>query len=289
MNSPKLIPLVVVLVLALLPSSPTLSENLARMRSGWVAVAPMQEARRGHSMVELPAGRSGRSRVIVIGGYDRDPVADNANANSLASCEIYDPYSNTWSYAAPHPLAAGFRWAVALNNGMVLVAGGWNSQGGNVPSAELTASHLYDPRTDRWITTGSLPRAAVNPHAFMRAVILRNGQVLIAGGAFHRDDDPELVVSRLSFVFTLNDRHPERSHWDYTRRASTHQISLMSDARTTSALLLLDNGRVLNVGGLNPIVDGVYAATNTSDLFDPRTGSWTRMAPMPPVFGLAGC
>ena len=134
----------------------------------------MSQARLGHAMVELPSGpnalglSSGPGKVMVIGGFDSEPLdVGIVPANPLASCEIYDPTTNTWTPAAPHPVAAGWRWAVVLRNGMVLVAGGWSNA--NV-DLFTTSSHLYDPKTNTWIATQPLPIGITNPHGFMRAI-----------------------------------------------------------------------------------------------------------------------
>jgi hypothetical protein len=69
----------------------------------------MSVARLGHAMVELPQGpnalglSTGPGKVMVIGGFDSEPDAPHTPANPLASCEIYDPTTNTWTAAAPHP------------------------------------------------------------------------------------------------------------------------------------------------------------------------------------------
>jgi hypothetical protein len=44
---------------------------------------------------------------MAIGGYERDPF--DPSVEPLASSEIYDPTTNTWTAAAPHPVAAGSR------------------------------------------------------------------------------------------------------------------------------------------------------------------------------------
>jgi Kelch motif/Galactose oxidase, central domain len=103
---------------------------------------------------------------MVIGGFDSEPLdVPHVPANPLASCEIYDPMTNTWTIAAPHPVSAGWRWAAALSNGMILVAGGSKSL-----TSVVASSHLYDPKTNTWIATQPLPVATTNPHAFMRAI-----------------------------------------------------------------------------------------------------------------------
>src|SRR5207244_2508581 len=63
--------------------------------------------------------------------------------------------------------------ATLLNNGLVLIAGGYNNGTGSVTSAEL-----YNPATGTFTLTGSLNTARY-VHA---ATLLNNGMVLIAGG-----------------------------------------------------------------------------------------------------------
>jgi hypothetical protein len=255
----------------------------------WGAVASMHQSRLGHAMIELPSGpnglglSTGAGKVMVIGGFDSEPLAyPSVPANPLASCEIYDPATGTWTFAAPHPVPGGWRWATVLSNGMVLVAGGTQT----LP-ATFASSHLYDPRTDRWIETRPLPIGTNNPHAFMHPVVLPNGQVLIAGGEDANSVvGTELLHSRSSYLFTLNEKHPAQSSWDYTRTLNG-EITQMPEARTTSALLLMRDGRVLNAGGLGPAFQGNVAATNTASIYDPQTGRWRSATPMPPVLGLA--
>jgi hypothetical protein len=265
----------------------------AQQGSGWTAVTPMSVARLGHSMVELPPGKNalglstGAGKVMVIGGFDSEPLdVPHVPANPLASCEIYDPTTNTWTTAAPHPVSAGWRVVAVLSNGMVLVAGGAKSL-----TSVLASSHLYDPKTNAWIATQPLPVAMTNPHAFMRAIVLPNGQVLIAGGidqnginSVNKSTVPP--SSTHSYLFTLNSRNPAQSSWDNTRLASDGSISPMPEERTTSALVLMSNGKVLNVGGLGPKFDKTIAATNTASVFDPATGIWTSVTPMPRIAGL---
>ena len=199
----------------------------------------------------------------------------------------YDPATDTWTLTAPHPVAAGWRWATTLANGMILVVGGAKDL-----FSAVASSHLYDPKTNTWIATRPLPIGTVNPHALMRPILLPTGQILIAGGI---DQDgindllsgaPVPTPSRNAYLFTLNWRNPSLSSWDYTRQ-SDGRVSLMPEGRTSSALVLMTNGNVLNVGGLGPSAEDTEAATNTTSLFNPRSGLWTSAAPMPPVYGLA--
>lgn len=62
--------------------------------------------------------------------------------------------------------------ATTLNNGMVLVTGGWT------PNGMLNSAELYDPSTGTWIRTGNMSTA----RCYHTASLLSNGKVLVAGG-----------------------------------------------------------------------------------------------------------
>src|SRR5437764_11520626 len=78
-----------------------------------------------------------------------------------------------WEYAGSLGTARGSHSATLLPNGTVLVAGGHDSSGGFLSSAEL-----YDPVTGTWSSTGSLVTAR-DGHT---ATLLESGKVLVAGG-----------------------------------------------------------------------------------------------------------
>ena len=93
------------------------------------------------------------------------------NASKLHYPIVIDP---TW--VAPNGSLNTARWqhtATLLNNGQVLVAGGFESSDNASASAEF-----YNPATGTWTATGSLNTARYE-HT---ATLLPNGQVLVAGG-----------------------------------------------------------------------------------------------------------
>src|SRR5438874_1565392 len=120
----------------------------------FVITSSLATARNGHTATLLPNGK-----VLIAGGR---------NGNSgLASAELYDPASGTWSATGSLATARAFHTATLLPNGKVLVAGGGNN------SAEL-----YDPASGTWSATGSLATA----RAIHTATLLPNGKALIAAG-----------------------------------------------------------------------------------------------------------
>jgi hypothetical protein len=139
--------------------------------------------------------------------------------------------------------------ATALQNGMVLVAGGINSAG----TVEKTVE-LYDPVNNKWTKTGDM-KSARRGHA---ATLLRDGRVVITGGY-----DGTTAASALNKAETYD---PATGVW-------TNTTGTLIQARRWHTSTLLNNDKVLIVGG------GVSSGSGTVvELYDPTTGSFTATA-----------
>src|SRR5438270_3469204 len=99
------------------------------------------QGRQDHTATLLENGK-----VLVAGGFNH-----RLNPSSLASAELYDPATGTWTNTGQLAIGRGGHTATLLPNGMVLVAGGLDSTSN--PSASV---ELYDPATGAWAATGSL-------------------------------------------------------------------------------------------------------------------------------------
>jgi hypothetical protein len=82
----------------------------------WAPTGSLNQARAYHAAALLPNGK-----VLVVGGSS---TADGLG--SLASAELYDPASGTWSPAASMSMARAALSATALPNGHVVAVGGNN-------------------------------------------------------------------------------------------------------------------------------------------------------------------
>ena len=94
------------------------------------------------------------------------------------STAITSSAQGTWTKTGSLNTARRFHSATLLMNGQVLVAGGTDSAGNT-----LTTAELYNPSTGHWTVTGSMATARYT-HS---ATLLLNGEVLVAGGIFGID------------------------------------------------------------------------------------------------------
>jgi N-acetylneuraminic acid mutarotase len=95
----------------------------------------MNSARFFHTATRLANGK-----VLVAGGIN----ADNSGGNpALASAELYDPSTGTWSLTSSLNHARTNYTATKLTSGQVLVAGGVPSGGGGVTGPPMATAELY--------------------------------------------------------------------------------------------------------------------------------------------------
>lgn len=110
----------------------------AQIQGQWVVTGTMQTGREFNAQVKLGSGK-----VLSIGGVDN-------NNNVLASAEIYNASSGTWTLTGSMALQRETFPAV-LTTGKVLAAGGAGAGGTVLASAEL-----YNPMTGVWSAAGPL-------------------------------------------------------------------------------------------------------------------------------------
>jgi len=149
----------------------------------WSSAGTLATARRGFILVALPDGGA-----LVAGGFGG---LMTASYRYLATVERFDPHSNSWSGAADMPFAAAGAAGIRLADGRVLLAGGavhepeFVDEGAEAYTSGLTADAvLFDPESDRWIATTSMP----SPRAGASAMLLADGSVVLVGGSVSEGD-----------------------------------------------------------------------------------------------------
>ena len=145
--------------------------------------------------------------------------------------------------------------ATLLPSGKVLVAGGRDSGGTPITSAEL-----YDPVSEIWTTTGSLHLSRTG-HA---AILLGTGKVLVVGGV-GAESSAELY-------------DPASGTWTVTGNLHSPKSQQTGSVEyPPPGLVLLTNGKVLAVGG------------GSAELYDPAAGSWALTGTQTPSAALPRC
>ncbi|MCP3713146.1 putative Ig domain-containing protein [Paraburkholderia sp. CNPSo 3274] len=180
----------------------------------WSPTGTLSQARYFHTATLLPDGR-----VLVAGGVGS---ASFGSASRLASAELYDPATRTWSPTGSMSQGRSIFAATLLPDGKVLVSGGYGG------TAALSSTELYDPATGTWSPTGGMNQARY----YHTATLLPDGQVLAAGGT----NQSNLASDELYDEAT--------GTWSPT--------GSLSQARSRHTATLLPDGRVLAVGGLGP-------------------------------------
>jgi hypothetical protein len=122
----------------------------------------MNVARISHTATLLSNGD------VLVAGGDNSSLGDGY----LASAELYNPSTGSWTLTGSMSTARQRHQAVLLPSGEVLVAGGENASG------TLASAELYDPSTGVWTPTGSMITARSN----FSLTLLPDGEVLAVQG-----------------------------------------------------------------------------------------------------------
>ncbi|MDQ3239573.1 MAG: hypothetical protein M3P33_03545, partial [bacterium] len=192
---------------------------------------------RAASMTVLTNGKA-----AVIGG--------EGNSNRT---QLYDPSTNTWAAGGNMNIAREyFGNTITLNNGKVLVSGGYSS------TSTTTATELYDPSTGTWSVVAGMR----NAHYRHRSEKLNDGRVVVIGGCTSTTCTAD--VSTIVEIY-----NPDTNSWS--------TASGLGTARYEPNTNLLNNGKILVWGGQ---VSG-GTALSTAEIFDPYLNSWTTTTSAP--------
>ncbi|MFN8514451.1 MAG: kelch repeat-containing protein [Thermomicrobiales bacterium] len=196
----------------------------------WSFAASLGVPRGDHTATLLRDGR-----VLVVGGF--------GGQMAHASAEVYDPRVDAWTPAGTLSEPRGNHTATLLPDGRVLVTGGASR---TVRADSYDSAEIYDPATNRWS-----PAAPMSVTRYLhRAVLLRDGRVLVTGGVPNRVDTP---------LATAEIYDPVTNRWS--------AVAPMSRWRYRHTLVLLRDGTVLLFGGASVEQD--------TETYDPVSNSWS--------------
>jgi Galactose oxidase, central domain/Kelch motif len=196
----------------------------------------MTTARAFHTATLLADGR-----VLVGGG---SPAAWGTTVH-LASAEIYDPKTGTFTATGSMITERDFDTATLLADGRVLVAGG-----SGLTQEDLASAEIYDPKTRTFTATGSM----TDGREYQTATLLADGRVLVVGGGSD-------YTTRM-FLASAEVYDPTTGTFIATGSLAT--------ARTYQAATMLADGRVLLTGGY-----GAVAPLASAEIYDPVSGTFS--------------
>lgn len=206
----------------------------------------MTSARVSHTATLLKDGR-----VLIVGG---DTIFFNSVANtslqSLASAEIFDPSTGTFTVTGSLSAPRESHTATLLSDGTVLVAGGSDGVLSNPTPAPIVygTAELFNPSTGHFTAAGMMSTQRV----YFTASLLGNGKVLATGGISNAGD----------FLGTADLYDPASTSFAATGNMTA--IRFYHDAS------VLNDGTVLLTGGS----DGNNRALASAEVYDPTAGTF---------------
>ena len=214
----------------------------------WTAAGAMATSRLDHTATLLADGK-----VLVAGG-----IRGSIPSDTLASAEIYDPAVNSWMGAAPMLDSRSRHTATLLDDGRVLVVGGFSVKIGErgLIVGQPGDAEVYDPRTNRWSVTPPMARYR-REHT---ATLLSDGRVLVAGSqddlTFNSTEIYDPIVNRWSAA------------------------APMTSGRALHSAVRMANGEVLVVGGISQGQNSPAIELASAEIYHPSTNRWTAVASM---------
>ena len=209
------------------------------------AIGDLRQGRADHSSTLLDHGR-----VLLVGGSginEQGFISDG----TLASAELFDPATNSFSETGALITERSQHAAVPLEDGRVLIAGGYNVEGW--PST----TELFDPGTGQFVRGADTLDRVGNA----TAALLPDGQVFVIGDrGLPELFDPAPVGAAATMPGPRGDL-----------AGTVSAIEPPGVERYAHTATLLPDGRVLLVGAETS--DGT--PLDTAEVYDPRTGHWS--------------
>lgn len=221
----------------------------------WQTTGSLSVARQDHNLIYLPL----TGKVLAVGGR-----SSPTSTTGLASAELYDKNSGTWSAASS---MSGGRWSASAtllgssSNGTtsqkVLIAGGING------TASVNTARLYNQTAGTWGAAGTLNA----PRHLHTATLLNDGRVLVCGGM----NGSTVLTSAAQY-------NPASGSGSWA--ATTGPIPPPGWRSGTATLIQTSNGQLNN----KVLLAGGNNGTNTISavfLFDPAQSAFSTLASMP--------
>ena len=218
----------------------------------------MAESRQAHSSTLLQDGR-----VLVAGGCRIVKGINGFTTLGLATAEIFDPTTRTWTSTGSLSKARRGAPPALLNDGRVLIVDG-------------NEAEIWDPNTGTWTMVASIPPIPDPTKLSTQWPPSQNGSELI------KLDDGRILCYNQGDVFIYD---PATNSWE----VRAHPTLL-----TGGLAEMLPNGRILAMGGRDYTGGATYKRTGlfsvadtprTSFIYDPIQDAWSDVLWVPYLGG----
>ncbi len=199
----------------------------------WRQTANMNQVRMNASVSVLPDGK------VLVAGGDTGPTT-----NSLNTAEVYNPKMDVWT---PTDLMKKFRahhQAVVVADSVILLGGAAPLQGAKA----VNFVERYNPQTNMWTNDATTSPYMGTARAKFSATLIPGKGIIVAGG----HDNLEVALASTEYLALALPLA-----WDGGGN--------MSVPRFGHTATLLDNGKVLVVGGV-----GANGSPNSAEIFMPE-------------------
>ncbi|MDE0684448.1 MAG: sigma-70 family RNA polymerase sigma factor [Candidatus Poribacteria bacterium] len=215
----------------------------------------------------IPTARSGVSvsvvdgKIYAIGGTKTKtiqvPRGFSSESEELATVEMYDPVTDTWTQKADLPTPK--KTMTCVVSGKIYAIGGWLTAN---EKPHLGTVEVYDPGTDTWAKAQSMNCARCSA-----AIDVVNGEIYAIGGLSSSpiQDESDLYLSSVE-VF-----NPKTNQWE-----EKTEMPAPKALHTASVI----DGKIYVIGGYFK-KDGEFKKLSTIEIYDPTTDRWTQASDMP--------
>ena len=215
----------------------------------------------------MPTARSGVSvsvvdgKIYAIGGSKikriQVPRGFRSEGEELATVEMYDPVTDTWTQKTDMPTPK--KTMTCVVDRKIYAVGGWLNTN---QKPQLESVVVYDPATDTWTKAQSMKHARCSA-----AIDVVNGEIYAIGGLGWSQIENQLDVY-LSSVEVFN---PKTNQWQ-----KRTEMSAPKALHTASVI----NGKIYVIGGYFK-EDSEFKKLSTIEIYDPATDRWTQEPDMP--------
>ncbi len=188
-------------------------------------------------------------RVLITGGTAL-ATTGSRNSNILKSAEIYDPEQGTITLlSSTMTVPRYFHRATLLNDGTVLITGGWSKDQNGIDNINTDIAEIFNPSNNNFEPISNKLTSARGTHTSTR---LPDGKVLLAGGA--------------GTDYMVNNIAGETADI-YDPSSKSFTSAQMSFTRSIHTATLLPNHTVFICGGFFYVANGYN--TNSAEIYYP--------------------